>query len=98
MPSLTRKNLSLQRDEQEFVNWVRSAGTAERWAFRKVSGLELSESASEAEVLRAIFKTGMRVIEEQVTTDGYAALAASRTDADTQARDAVRRRGARYRD
>lgn len=98
MATLVRKNISLHSYEIELVTRVRNEGTAERAALREVTGVDLPESASEAESLRAILKIGLSAIEEKVMTYGYAALAAARTEDDTATTAAIRRRGAAYTD
>lgn len=100
MSTLTkRKNVTLAEGELEVVDRLRTRGSAEQSALRAIAGIELPANSSEAEGIRALIQVGLNCIEEKVNHDGYAALAAQRgSEEDRSTRDAIRRRGAAYRD
>ena len=61
-------------------------------------GVDLSENPSEAEAIHALFAVGRSVLNNQVMSRGYAALAESLTDEDREISRAIGRRAGRLSD
>lgn len=86
----TRKSLPLTARDLEDLATIRSS-VAHRAALADLVESQLSEGASEARVLQAVFEAGLRAVRHQVEESGYAQLAAE-MDATTRQASARRRR------
>jgi hypothetical protein len=88
----TRKSLPLTARDVEDLIKIRNS-VAHRAALADLVDAPVSEGASEASVLQAVFEAGLRAVRHQVEEAGYAKLAAE-MDASTRQASARRRRPA----
>lgn len=88
----TRKSLPLTARDLEDLSKIRHS-VVHRAALADLVEAPVSESASEASVLQAVFEAGLRAVRHQVEEAGYAQLAAEMDAASRQA-SARRRRPA----
>lgn len=93
-----RKSVPLTGDDQAILDRLRTPGTAEHEALGDVTGMPLSDEASEAETLHALLTVGFMAVTERAMLRGYAALAAAQDEDDAGDRRAMRSRVARLTD
>lgn len=89
LPKSTRKSLPLSAHDLEDLKLLKESPTY-REALAKAAGVEISNSASEAAVLHAVWEAGLKAIREQIEDQGYAEMAAQQDAVQRQA--AARRR------
>jgi len=93
-----RKSVPLTPEDQAHLDRIRDPGSPEHEALSQLSGILLSDDASEAETLHALLAAGRAAVTERVMIGGYAALAAAEDDEDRTVRRAMRARAAQLRD
>lgn len=97
MATVTRKSVPLDALVEDTLKRVRRHDTPENQALCQVTGICVDDDTSEAEVLRALLNAGRLAVEEKVTENGYAALAAAHDEEDRAYETATRARGVRRR-
>ncbi|MCY0924409.1 hypothetical protein OS965_41080 [Streptomyces sp. H27-G5] len=88
--STTRKSVPLDASELEALNELTQPGNAYRTALAELTGVELGDGSSEADVLRALLSAGRAAVAEKVAVTGYAAWAADMDEEDIAYRRARR--------
>lgn len=79
-----RKSVPLTADDQQELDRIRAPHSRERAALGELTGIELGEQASDAELLHALVLAGRAAITDQIMDTGYAEWAASETDEDRE--------------
>ncbi|MFJ8982626.1 hypothetical protein [Streptomyces sp. NPDC102282] len=91
----TRKSLPLEDGDLDALKRLRDPKSPERAAMARLAGLSVTDTASDASLLHAVFSIGRQALREEANADGYAQLAAQQDKEDEAFHAALRARGAR---
>jgi hypothetical protein len=89
--TVARKSLPLTARDLRDLDILRGS-PARRGALASLVDIEVGETLSEAQLLHAVLEAGLRAVEERIEEDGYARIAAERSETEQAARRAVARR------
>ncbi|TDC60325.1 molecular chaperone GrpE [Actinomadura sp. GC306] len=85
-----RKSVPMGPEDITTLKRMHASESPERQALAQLTGHELNDSASDAEILSALIRAGREAVTERMAATGYAAWAAEMDDEDRAYRRARR--------